>query len=135
MEKIQWSEALSVGVNEIDEQHRKLVDIINNLLDATVLGIDSDIVSDIISRMVDYIDYHFGTEETYMTRFRYPELVSHRNEHRVFIRKVFELRKQHVQDKQDLSLDVLTFLMNWFRRHITETDAAYRHCFLENGLR
>lgn len=135
MEKIQWSESLSVGVKEIDEQHRKLINIVNDLLDAKSLGKDSEIVSDIISRMVDYIDYHFGTEETYMTRFHYPELVSHRNEHRLFIRKVFELRKHHVQDKESLSLDVLAFLVDWFRKHISETDAAYKQCFLENDLR
>ena len=112
-----------------------MIAIIFNEKGCVRYGKDSEIVSDIISRMVDYIDYHFGSEETYMTRFHFPGLVSHRNEHRVFIRKAFELRKQHVQDKEDLSLDVLAFLMDWLRKHITETDAAYRHCFLENGLR
>lgn len=135
MQKIQWSESLSVGVSEIDEQHRKLIGIINDLIDAEAIGSDSEIVSVIISRLVDYIDFHFGTEETYMTRFHFTGLVSHRNEHRVFIRNVFEMRKHHVQDKEDLLPDILAFLTDWLRKHIAETDAAYSKCFLENGLK
>jgi hemerythrin-like metal-binding protein len=84
--------------------------------------------------MVEYIDYHFGTEETYMSRFRYEDLEPHRNEHRIFIRKVFDFRKQFSMDSQLLSKEMLTFLTDWLCHHIRETDKKYTPCFIKNGL-
>lgn len=134
MDKIEWSDDFSVGVAEIDNQHQQLIAIINDLIDAKNQNKDIDVVSAMLSRMANYLDYHFGTEEKYMIRFHYPGLDSHRNEHRTFIRKVFEFRKQYSRDSQSLSRDLLTFLMDWLRNHILETDKGYSQCFRENGL-
>jgi len=134
MEKINWSEDISVGVAEIDDQHRQLIGIINHLTDAKQQNRDTEVISEILSRMADYLDYHFGTEEKYMARFPYAEFEPHRNEHRTFIRKVFEFRKQYAQDSQSLSNDILAFLKDWLRHHIQETDKKYSQCLRENGL-
>lgn len=134
MNQIEWSEDLSVGIAEIDGQHRQLIGILNDLIDAENQAKDIEAISAIISSMADYIDYHFGTEEKYMTRFQYKGLESHRKEHRIFIRRVFDFRKQFSLDSQSLSKDMLTFLMDWLLHHIRGTDRNYSQCFRENGL-
>jgi hemerythrin-like metal-binding protein len=134
MNKIEWSENFSVGVAEIDNQHRQLIGLINDLVEAKNQNKSMDELSTMISKMADYLDYHFGTEEKYMLRFQYAGLESHRNEHRTFIRKVFEFRKQYSLDSQSLTQDLLAFLMGWLRHHILETDMSYSQCFRENGL-
>ena len=135
MDQIKWTEDLSVGVSEIDDQHRRLIGIIDDLIDAQNQNKDAEVLSELISKMADYIDYHFGTEEKYMSRFQYAGLEHHRNEHRTFIRKVFEFRKLFTQDHQSLSDDILSFLTEWLRHHIRETDQGYSQCFRENGLK
>jgi hemerythrin len=135
VEKIEWSNELSVQVAEIDDQHKNLITMINELLDAKNKGKEENIISALISKLVDYIDYHFGTEETYMTRFNYSELTSHRNEHRDFIKQVLKFRRDHTEEKVSLSEDVLQFLADWFTNHIQGTDKGYSQCFVENGLK
>jgi hemerythrin len=134
MKKVAWSETLSVGISEIDGQHKQLITILNDLLDAKHNKNDFETISALISKMADYIDYHFGTEESYMNRFHFPGLIEHRNEHRLFIRKVFELRRDFSSNKETLSDDMLDFLKNWLQHHIMETDRAYIPCFQEHGL-
>ncbi len=134
MKTITWSNALSVGVAEIDRQHQNLLSIFNDLVQAAENESSRSVVSEHISKLIAYIDYHFGTEETYMTRFRYPDLHSHRQEHRMFIRKVLSFRRDHAAGKDSLTEDILAFLSDWLRVHIPEVDMAYSRCFRENGL-
>ncbi len=134
MKRIEWRDEFSVGVEEIDAQHRQLIGLINELADAKGADGASDLVSDILSRLVDYVAYHFGNEEKYMVRFDYEDLVPHRQEHRAFIRKVQDLRRGYLEDRETLSDDLSAFLMEWLETHILGTDRKYRQCFHEHGL-
>lgn len=134
MEKVQWTDALSVRVSEIDEQHKSLIRMINELLESKENEKGEEFVSGLISKLVDYIDYHFGTEEKYMTRFKYPDLSSHRSEHREFIKQVMKFRRDYAEKKATLTEDVLCFLADWFKNHIQGTDMGYSDCFVKNGL-
>ena len=73
MEKIVWNQSLSVGVEEIDRQHKQLVFILNQLLGMDGLTVDSETISDTLTRMTDYADYHFNSEEGYMRKYAYPD--------------------------------------------------------------
>jgi len=134
MNKIEWSENFSVRVSEIDKQHQQLITILNDLIEARNHEKNIDEISATISKMVEYIDYHFGTEEKYMLRFHYAGLQPHRNEHRSFIQKVLDFRKQLSLGNPTILTDMLSFLMDWLRVHICETDKKYSQCFRENGL-
>ena len=134
MNKIEWSEEFSVGISEIDNQHQQLITILNDLIEARNLEKNFNEISAIISKMVDYIGYHFGTEEKYMVRFQYAGLQSHRDEHRTFIQKVLDFRKQLSLENPTIHQDMLTFLQDWIRIHICETDKKYSQCFRVNGL-
>lgn len=134
MDRIEWRDEFSVGVEEIDAQHRELIGLLNELADAKGAGGASELVSDILSRLVDYVAYHFGNEENHMVRFDYKDLVPHRQEHRAFIRKIQDLRRGYLEDRETLTDDLSAFLMQWLETHILGTDQKYRQCFREHGL-
>ena len=81
---ILWKENLSVGVNEIDNQHKELFNRINNLLDACTRGKGSEEIKRTLNFLSDYVISHFGTEENLMVRYNYPDYTSHKEKHEKF---------------------------------------------------
>ena len=83
-----WNDSYSVNVKEIDQQHKKLFDMLNSLLEAMKEGKGKEIVGTIIKDMQSYTVIHFGTEERYMQKFEYPDYPKHKSEHEKFISKL-----------------------------------------------
>jgi hemerythrin len=132
---IEWNDSLSVGVNEIDLQHQKLIGIINELHDAMRLGKGNDVLGKIIKGLVSYAGTHFLTEEKYFDQFGYPEAGSHKGEHSAFAQKVAEFKDGFDAGKVALSINVMNFLSNWLRNHIKVVDKKYGPFFIEKGLK
>jgi len=135
MALITWTNDFSVGVEEIDNQHKRLVNMINELHDAMKQGKGNEHVEDIIIRLVDYSKYHFNTEEKYFHQFSYPDKESHIQTHVDFIDKVSIFAEKFKNNEVMLTIDVLTFLSDWLRNHIMGIDMDYSDFFIENGLR
>lgn len=116
-----WHPGLAVGVPEIDAQHRKLLDLANDLEAALDEGRDATALAAIARRMQDYTRYHFAAEEKRMDFACYPDAAAHKAEHAVFIAQARAL---------DPALDipaasprqVLAFLRDWLVTHISGTD-------------
>jgi hemerythrin-like metal-binding protein len=135
MEKIIWNENLSVGVTEIDRQHKQLVSILNQLLGMDGLTVDSETISDTLTRMTDYADYHFNSEEGLMQKYAYHDYASHRLEHVAFMRKTAELAMGTMVYKKTVPTDLLDYLKTWLIEHILVTDMKYKQFFQEKGLK
>ncbi|OGQ78630.1 MAG: hemerythrin [Deltaproteobacteria bacterium RIFOXYA12_FULL_58_15] len=131
---IGWQDAFSVGIEEIDAQHRKLIDIINNLHEAMRDKKAKGILGDIVNEMADYATLHFATEEKYLVAFGYPEIVVHESEHNAFTKKVADLRERLAQGTLVLSLEVITFLRDWLTNHILSSDKKYAPFLNSKGL-
>ncbi len=125
MNEIKWTPELSVGVNEIDEQHQKLYAIIDELVKAQSAVVDKSAVLAIITQLVDYSDYHFRTEDNYMIENSYPLFLSHRKEHLAYIKKMGSLIDDLENKGATLTEDILEFLCNWWQTHIAESDLKY----------
>lgn len=134
MALIKWDESLSVGVQEIDNQHKKLVEIINELHDAMKEGKGRKLLGDIIKRMEEYTVYHFGTEEKHFVEFHYEQAESHKAEHRGFIAKVEDFQKRFSESNIELTIEVMNFLKDWLLNHIKVSDKKFTKCFNEHGL-
>jgi hemerythrin len=132
---IQWNDTFSVKVAEIDQQHQKLVSMINELNDAMKQGKGKDVLSKIINGLVSYTVTHFNTEEKYFDRFGYPETDSHKKEHVAFVKKVSEFKDGFEKGKTSLSIEVMNFLSDWLKNHIKVTDKKYSQFFNEKGLK
>lgn len=131
-----WNkDAYSVCIREIDNQHEKLINLINKLHAAMKEGRSRSILQEILDEMTSYTKYHFCTEENYFCKFNYAEKEAHMAEHEAFTRKVVEFNKAFEEGKQNVTLEIFRFLTSWLDNHIKRSDKRYTPCFLENGLK
>jgi hemerythrin-like metal-binding protein len=127
MEKITWVPSLSVGVAEIDRQHKQLI-----AMDGTTVS--SETVSGVLTDMTEYADYHFGSEEKHMQAYGYPDLEVHKNQHAEFIRKTAEFSLATMAYKETIPTEILSYLRDWLVEHIMKADMQYKPFFEEKGL-
>ena len=135
MALMNWTDDLSVRVGEIDEQHRKLIQLINNLHDAMKAGKAKVSLETTLQELAAYAVYHFQTEEKYMQKFKYPGYLAHKMKHDAFVRKVVGFQGDFKAGRLGLSLDVMNFLKDWVSTHIRETDKQYSETFIGSGLK
>ena len=135
MALINWSDNLSVNVAEIDQQHKRLIAMINELNDAMKLGKGKEVLGKIIQGLLGYTITHFKTEEKYFAQFGYPDTDNHQKEHAAFIQKVTEFKDGFNNKKISLAIDVMNFLSDWLKKHIMGTDKKYSQFFNEKGLK
>lgn len=123
MPKIDWDDSFSVGIVEIDEQHRRWIEIINELHDSIMdKDISAQTTNRILHEMIDYANFHFAFEEDYMGRINYAELRKHRYQHE-FFRKNLVTRLQEERAGGLLrNTDLMRILMSWLQKHILEED-------------
>lgn len=126
MALITWEETYSVNIREIDDQHKKLFNLINILYDAMREGRDNDVLGRVLSELIDYTVYHFDAEERLFQKHGYPEYKHHKKEHDNLARQAVELRDKFNLDGYGMiSLEVLIFLKDWLKNHVMVTDRKY----------
>ena len=121
---LQWSDNLSVGVRKIDEQHKKLVDLVNKLHDGMMQRRGREIIGGIVKELADYTVYHFKTEEELMNKYNYPESPSHKKQHAEFVDKVSDFTAKFEKKQISLTVEVHNFLSNWLINHIKKIDKS-----------
>lgn len=122
MKDITWSAILSVGVEEIDEDHRKLVGIFNELNHAVTNGESADYVAATFDELVNCTEWHFSHEERLMLKHRYPEIDLHRAEHRELIAAAQHLLGMLVQADRTVASAEIEFVERWLTEHILTAD-------------
>lgn len=135
MAYLTWDEKYSVGIREIDLQHKKLVEMINGLHDAMKEGKGKDVLARVLQELVNYAASHFATEEKYMTNFNYPGYLAHKGEHEKFVKQVLDFKNDFDSGKAAMTLEVMNFLKDWLLNHISGTDKKYGPFFNEHGLK
>jgi len=134
MSLIQWNDTLCLNISEIDQQHRKLVDMINELNDAMRAAKGKELLGKILSGLVAYAGSHFKTEERIFERLGYPETEKHKAEHAAFVKKVSDFKQGFEAGRLGVSLQVMTFLSDWLQHHIKGSDKKYVPFLHENGI-
>lgn len=125
MTLITWKDSYSVNITEVDNQHKKLVGLINNLHDAMISGKAREVMSRILSELVDYTVSHFATEEKLFDQYHYPETVLHKQQHSDLVEQVGALQKKFEAGERVLTIDVMNFLRDWLQDHIVGSDKKY----------
>jgi hemerythrin len=130
-----WKDSYSVGVAEMDQQHKKLIDLINKLYEAMKVGKAANELDSVIGEMVTYTKFHFGAEEKLMTTHGYPGLLAQKGEHKIFTEKAMEFQQQIQSGKKTISIEVMNFLKDWLTKHILGNDQKYTKFFNDKGVK
>ncbi len=135
MPLITWGPMLTVGHKEIDDQHQKLVALVNQLNDAMHAGRGRDALSPVLNELVRYTVYHFGTEERLMAASKYPASAEHKAEHTKFVAEVGAFKKKFDTGNATLSVEIMNFLRDWLGKHILQTDKKLAAALKGSGQR
>jgi len=119
-----WDDSYKTGVESIDEQHKKLVDLLNQLDESLNIGGDTHIVIRLLDELVEYTKFHFKDEEKFMTEHGYNEkdYQDHLLVHQQFIDQINEAQKTCQADPEHITDELLDFLVQWLINHILLTD-------------
>lgn len=132
---IEWKQDYSVSVASIDDDYKKLIAIINQLLNAMTKGEGAKVLAPLIDELYKYTVYHFNREETYFRMTNYANTDMHIKEHAYFVNKIKEFKDRVSAGNVSFSPDLFSFLRDWLLKHITLTDKMYSDHFLKSGLR
>jgi hemerythrin len=131
---VEWSNELSVGIEEIDAQHQVLVDLLNQVHEAIQQRQGIEVARDIIQRLDEYTRVHFAVEESLMRILHYPEYERHREEHDRLIEQLNGFHDKLDAGKGSLNFELAHFLKSWLTKHIMEVDKRYVSHFLAQGI-
>lgn len=134
MALLDWKDEFSVGIAEIDRQHKVLIDLINKLHSAMRAGVGKRALSDILSELVEYTNTHFEHEEKMFLQYDYPERSTHHKEHEILTRQVLEFQNEYQEGRTSISIDVMDFLKDWLINHIAGSDKKYTQFFNAKGI-
>lgn len=129
-----WNESYSVGISRIDTQHKKLIDILNELYESFVDQTTGQKLEHIIEELNDYANYHFKTEEELFDEYAYPDTEKHVKEHQEFLNKITKFSDDLKANKKILTFQLMNFLRNWLLNHICGSDQEYVEHFKFRGL-
>ncbi len=135
MSYFDWNDSFSVNVVEFDQQHKKLVEMINDLGEAMKQGKGKDVLGKIINGLITYTETHFASEEKYFDQLNYPETATHKKEHKELAKKVADFEQGFEEGRIHLSMEIMVFLKDWLVEHIQGTDKKYSSFFNEKGLK
>lgn len=133
MALLEWRDSYSVGVPELDEDHKRLIDIINRVETAEREGVP---VRWVLTDLADYAHYHFQQEEDGLRKAGYPHLAKHARDHEAFVAWLEELARTYAMAPRDdvsPTVDVKDYLKTWMIGHILGEDMEYKD-FLAGSL-
>jgi len=131
-----WNDKLSVGVASIDEDHRKLIGLIDELYEGLQSGHSKEVLCGVLDRLVDYTQYHFEREEGFLRKTGYPEIAEHKKEHDTMTEWVLDVHKQYKNGTLVApTLEVMNYLKDWLYDHILGSDQKYSFHLHAKGIR
>ena len=144
MPLVQWSDDLSLHIPSIDQQHRKLFDLVNHLHDEIQKkekGEKSEaelktVIESVLDDLSQYVIKHFAYEEGLLDENKYLESKVHKEEHEVLMHRLVDLQVDIDDDQGNKRAeDLLEFLKDWLTCHIQLTDKKYASFLISKGVR
>jgi hemerythrin len=134
MSMIAWDDLYSVEIQEIDEQHKCLIEIMNELYTALANRSNPELVGDVLDKLVEYTRIHFAVEETLMRLFNYDNYEKHKAIHDKIVSRVEEFQGKYHQGDTHVGMELLMFLRDWLFDHISKEDKSYAKTFHNAGI-
>ncbi|MGA3048031.1 MAG: bacteriohemerythrin [Terracidiphilus sp.] len=130
-----WVDEMSVGVKVLDDDHKRLIELLNRLHEGIVTGQARRVLEDVIEQMLDYTKYHFSREESLFNKAGFPGAAEHKHEHDLLIRRAMNLQARFENGQStELSLEAMDFLKRWLTGHIQGSDRDYMPFLAAKGI-
>jgi hemerythrin-like metal-binding protein len=136
MSLIRWTDALSVGIPSIDNQHEQLVSQLNQLQDGMFAGKEKSALGGILQGLIEHTIAHFKYEEELFARTDYPDAIAHKEEHDKLVQDILDVRKKYeTVGASVLTIPLMNFLKNWLTAHIKDADMKCSAHLIAKGIR
>ncbi|MGL1862646.1 MAG: hemerythrin family protein [Pseudodesulfovibrio sp.] len=122
MNHLNWSEDLTLGLDSLDDQHKELFSIANDLLKAIDRAEGETVLKEVFDRLKNYTESHFKEEEAYMGSIDFPGLDDHAEEHALLLMRVNTLWRLILSDEKISPKGVALFISDWISAHIMDSD-------------
>ncbi len=131
---LQWKEEYSVGIDHIDQDHKKLLSLLNRFTTAYDYAMTESFEKDALEDLVNYTKYHFEREESLMQQYDYPDFDAHQQQHREMIKQVEHFVELYNEKGHDALNEISDFLTQWLINHINGTDKGYSQYLNDKGV-
>ena len=132
--QVEWREEYSVGIEHIDDDHKKLISLLNNFTIAYDYAMSESFEKDALNELISYTKYHFDREEKMMEDNDYPDVIAHKAQHKVMIKQVEKFVQLYNDKGHDALDEISSFLSNWLINHINGTDKQYSEYLHNKGI-
>lgn len=133
MQKVEWDNAYLIGIEEVDAQHKRLIQIANELYDAINLPTRyQENMREVVQKLMDYTDYHFKSEEKFMKKYNYPQSEIHIAAHKNFKREMEHQTRQLSIERIEDGLNLYSYIVNWVLNHIAKADKIWGDYVIEH---
>ena len=129
-----WNDRLSVGIKVIDDDHKRLLGLANELYDAIGANRGREVLGPILDGLVNYTRVHFAREEKFFAQTNYPEAATHKQKHEELMRQVLSIQERWNGGSNTLTLETMTFLKDWLFDHILDCDGKYGPHLRQSGI-
>ena len=122
MKALNWDKLLSVQVDEVDDDHRRLVELFNILIRSVDDGDSPEYIEAVLEELISCTIWHFHHEERLMLKYDYESREEHKTEHHELLASAVELKQKFLRDGKALSVEDIEFLERWLTGHILTSD-------------
>lgn len=120
-----WNDSYSVSVQQFDDQHKVLFNLINDLHDAMTQGKGRDRIGQTLNTLISYTRGHFSAEEAALRKASYPNYAAHKKEHDALTTRVLEFENTFRAGTSNVTVELMGFLRDWLTDHILKNDKQY----------
>lgn len=130
-----WNKKMETGIESIDKQHKRLVELLAELHSAMVQGKGKEVLGGVLNSLMEYTSYHFNYEETLFGKFAFPGKDGHTAHHKGLVKEAQKLKDDYESGKVGLTINTMNFLKNWLNEHILKEDMEYVEFLQSKGVK
>lgn len=125
-----WQDAWLLGIDNLDQDHMKMVQLINSLIDQSPP--DNTSIQQRVAALMKHLHRHFAAEEAFLRRIDYPDYCAHKHEHRLELSEITALTRA-LEDSAQRTVDIIIFreIKHWFLNHAVLEDRRFADYFVQ----
>lgn len=133
--EIVWKEEYSVGIESLDNDHKKLISLLNQFNTAYDYAMSEEFEREALNDLINYTKYHFEREEKLLEQYHYDDLEAHKAQHQQMIDQVVSFQQLYLEKGHDSLNEISGFLANWLIKHINGTDKEYSALLTQHNVK